>query len=154
MSVDIKRGRLRELTHDECWQHLAARSVGRIGYVERGGVVVLPLNYVAQDGLIWVRTASYNQLAMHLPGQRVGFEIDDIDERTHSGWSVLVRGHVDHVTGDEHPAGLGSAQATPWPEGSRSMVFCLTPDEVTGRALIQGDVTPARGHEPGSTQRS
>lgn len=144
-------GLLRELTEAECWQHLAERSIGRIGYVDRGGPVVLPLNYAVRDGRIWVRTASYNQLAIHLPGQLAAFEVDDADEHNHTGWSVLVRGRAEHVTSPEH---AGAPDAIPWPDGARSMVFCLTPDEITGRALRQGDVTPGPDHRPGSTQRS
>jgi len=147
-------GRLRELTEAECWQRLAERSVGRIAYVERGGPVVLPLNYVARDGRIWVQTASYNQLAIHLPGQQAAFEIDDVDDRTRTGWSVLVRGRAEHVTDTEHAVPPGSPALAPWPDGTRSMVFCLTPDEVTGRVLRQADVTPGPDHRPGSTQRS
>lgn len=146
-------GSLRELTGMECWQHLAEHSVGRIAYVEPDGPVILPLNYVAHDGKIWLRTASYDQMAIHLPGMRAAFQVDHVDEHDQSGWSVLVRGRAEHVLADQHPQHDGPG-STPWAAGTRTMTFCLTADEVTGRLLHGRDVTPPAGHGPGSIQRS
>lgn len=142
-----------ELSEQQCWAHLAEHRFGRLAYVQRDGPVIIPLNYVAQDGKLWVRTASYNQLAVHLAGQRAAFEVDEIDERGHSGWSVLVRGRAEHVV-DAGAVAVSWPDPAPWPAGIRTMLFCLTPNEVTGRALKQGDVSPGPGHGPGSIQRS
>lgn len=146
-------GRLRELTEPECWEHLTAHSLGRIAYVGGSGPTILPFNYLAVDGLIWLRTTSYGSPAIHLPGQRVAFAVDHVDDHRRTGWSVLVRGRAEHVTGQHPEVPIGSPDPTPWPDGIRAMVFCLTPDDVTGRALRQADVAPAAGQVPGSTQR-
>jgi hypothetical protein len=146
-------GRLQELDAAECWQHLTGRTVGQIAYVDRGGPVVLPLNYAVHDGAVWLRTASYNQLALHLPGQTVAFHVSHTDEHDHTGWSVLVRGRAEHVLPADPAAPRGDVAAMPWAGGTRSMVFRLTPSEVTGRVLRQGDVTPDVRHGPGTVQR-
>lgn len=145
-------GLLRELTEAECWAHLAEHEVGRLAYADRVGPIVLPLNYVARDGSIWLRTASYNQLAVHVAGQVVAFEIDHVDTRAHTGWSVLARGPIRHVLDAEH--GTPWPTPEPWPDGTRTMMFRITPTELTGRALVQADVAPTPGHGPGSIQRS
>lgn len=131
-------GLLRTLSQRECWDLLASHHVGRISYVERGGPVVLPVNYAAFEKGIWIRTASYTQLAVHLPGQSVAFEIDHVDPRTRSGWSVLVRGRATHVL---HATGAPSTWSTsnPWPAGPRAMTFRIEPRTITGRSLTQAD---------------
>ena len=58
------RRALHELEPEECWRRLASRTVGRMAYVDRDGPVIVPLNYRVVDGRIWVRTASYDQLAV------------------------------------------------------------------------------------------
>ena len=146
-------GTLRELDEPECWRYLGVREVGQLAYVDRDGPIILPLNYVAHEGVIWLRTASYNHLATHLPGQRVAFHVGLTDERGHSGWSVLARGRAEHVLGRDVDAPAGWLDSAPWPDGTRSMVFCLTPTEVTGRALSPRDVVPDAEHRPGMVQR-
>jgi uncharacterized protein len=147
-------GLLHELTPEECWRHLEQHHVGRISYVDRGYPVILPLNYEVRDQQVYVQTASYNQLAIHLPGQHAAFEIDHVDEHARAGWSVLVRGVAEHVMGDGHDRASSPAEAAPWPDGTRSMVFRIVPVEVTGRVLRQQDTTPDAGHGPGTIQRS
>jgi hypothetical protein len=147
-------GALSEMTTEQCWEHLARRTVGRMAYVDRDGPVIVPLNYRVGEGRIWVRTASYDQLAVHLPHQQAAFEVDHVDEHARTGWSVLVRGRAEHVVAGpgESPADWPDPQ--PWPEGLRQMTFALFPSTVTGRVLHQGDVSPAAGEaRPGNVQR-
>lgn len=146
-------GRMRAMSQRECWDILATHDTGRISYVQGDGPIVLPMNYQAHDGAIWVRTASYTQLAVHLNHQPVAFEIDHADTATRSGWSVLVRGTATHVLhGTDVPPGWHESH--PWPDGPRAMTFRIEPRTVTGRALKQADVRPADGAGPGSIQRS
>lgn len=141
------------MTSAECWEHLSRKAVGRLAYNDRHGPVVVPLNYRVVDGEIWVRTASYDQLAIHLPHQQAAFEVDHVDEHARTGWSVLVRGLAEHVVAGPGESPSEWPDPGPWPDGVRSMTFCLTPREVTGRVLRQTDVSPSPGHGPGSTQR-
>ncbi|WP_148616312.1 pyridoxamine 5'-phosphate oxidase family protein [Nocardioides rubriscoriae] len=147
-------GLLHELTEAECWAHLRSHHLGRIAYVVDGDPHIVPLNYLARDGLLWLRTTSYSQLAVHLPGQRAAFAVDHVDEHARTGWSVVVRGRAEHVLGAHPEVPSGAPDPSPWPDGLRRMAFCLTPDQVTGRALVQRSVAPAPGHGPGTIQRS
>jgi hypothetical protein len=147
-------GLLRELTEAECWEHLEAHHLGRIAYVVDGAPLILPFNYLARDGVLWLRTTSYSQLAVHLPGQQAAFSVDHVDEHTRTGWSVLARGLAEHVVGEHPDVPSGVPDPTPWPEGIRRMTFRLTPREVTGRALRQQPVVADAGHGPGTIQRS
>ena len=152
--TDHANGLLHELTREQCWRLLSEHHVGRIGYLDRAGPVILPLNYQVHEGRLYLRTASYDQMAVHLPGQVAAFEIDDADPHSRSGWSVLVRGRVEHVLHSVTAVPHAKPESLPWPDGLRSMLFCLTPDTVTGRMVRQADVTPGPGTGPGTVQRA
>ena len=131
------RRALHELEPEECWRRLASRTVGRMAYVDRDGPVIVPLNYRVVDGRVWVRTASYDQLAVHLPHQQAACEVDEVDEAARVGWSVLVRGRAEHVVVGPGGTPRDWPDPEPWPGGLRWTIFCLFPREVTGRELRQ-----------------
>ena len=62
-----------------------------------------------------------------------------VDDRTRSGWSVVVRGIARDVS--EHLAGLGQAAANvePWAPGPKNVWIGIDIDDVTGR-LLRGEV--------------
>jgi uncharacterized protein len=86
---------LEVLSSEECFELLGTTAVGRLGLLVGGTPEILPLNYVVEGPAIAFRTSAdsvLNQAAL----QVVAFEVDRIDEATHTGWSVLVQG-VAHV---------------------------------------------------------
>jgi len=152
-TVGPDNGLMRDLTEAECWERLARQTTGRIAYVDPKGPVVVPLNYVVRDREIWVQTASYNQLAIHLPDQLAAFQVDHADIRDHTGWSILARGRFEHVTDSHRVVPTGWPDPAPWPGGIRTMIFRLDPTEVTGRQVRRGDPATDPGG-PGTIQRS
>lgn len=66
---------------------------------------------------------------------------------------MLVRGRVEHVPGGASVLPDPGPESAPWPDDTRSMLFCLTPDAVTGRELPRGHVDVSAGRGPGSVQR-
>ena len=61
------------------------------------------------------------------------FQIDEFDDYTQSGWSVLLRGHATYVDVADHPA---AAELIPWAEGQRSLLVRIAAREITGRRLL------------------
>lgn len=129
------QGHLREVDPEECWELLTSREVGRVAYTDAEGPMLVPLTYLVDDGTLLFRVAPYSELARHLPGARVAFEVDDVDYFTRSGWSVVLRGHVTPVDDEDLPPLQG--RLTPWPEGQRSLYLRLTQNSVTGRRLLE-----------------
>ena len=136
--------RIEHLGHDECLRLIAPGGIGRIGYQSLFGPVILPVNYQVQDDVIVFRTAEHSpvdkDLQTGIAGAefKVAFEIDELDLRARSGWSVLVRGSAHRVRpGSEHE----SAEATgvePWPGGDRELFMSITPTtsgHITGRRI-------------------
>jgi hypothetical protein len=127
-------GHLLDIPEDECWELLAATTVGRIAWCEAGGPVVLPVNIAVHDGAIWMRTRAHSAMAAHTNHGEIAVQVDEADEFNRSGWSVLARGHAELVAYALGPASMGDPD--PWPEGARPLLIKLEPATVTGRRLL------------------
>jgi hypothetical protein len=62
------------------------------------------------------------------------FEADMFDERTHSGWSVVVAGRL-----VVRPPDLDPVAVQTWAPGERDQWLAVTMDTLTGR-LLRGEV--------------
>lgn len=127
-------GTLREVSEDECLELLRTKSVGRVAFNDAEGPVVLPVNYVVDNGTMLFRTAPQNSVARHILSGPAAFEVDETDDYTESGWSVLVRGRASFAHFDELPD--SDDRPVPWAEGSRSLYVRITPQTVTGRRVL------------------
>ena len=135
MTQTWSHGLLRDLSEQDCRRLLDSRSVGRLAFVDDEGPVVLPVNYVSNEGAVLLRISPHSSIGLHVRDRIVAFEVDDFDEDTRSGWSVLLRGTAGFVDADDLPVGL-DARPQPWPEGVRSLHVRITPRSVTGRRLV------------------
>lgn len=117
------------LSQEECRQLLRGHALGRVSWATDDTVQVLPVSYVVAGEQIVFRTASGSLLADLEQPHQVGFEIDDLDPTTLTGWSVLVHGK----------SGAGEISdgelAAPWAPGERTVVVAITPSAYSGRAI-------------------
>ena len=130
-------GRLTDLPAGECRDLMGSTSVGRVAFVDEDGPVVLPVNYVLDGETVLFRTSPHNAIARHVDGSTVAFEVDDFDDYTQSGWSVLVRGTARFVPPHEPPE-FGALQPFPWVDGVRNLVVRISPVSVSGRRVLPG----------------
>lgn len=128
-------GRLVDLREHEAWDLMRWHNVGRIAWIGPEGLSVVPLNYVVADQMIWLRTAAYSTVAREARDQQVAFEVDEVDERTRSGWSVLVRGVARTIYGVEAPS-PARPDVDVWPDGIRALQVAIEPTEIQGRRLL------------------
>lgn len=96
------------LSDDQCWERLAAHSVGRLVTRVRDFVDIFPVNYAVDGDGIVIRTAEGNKLAELVISEEVLFESDQVGEL--SAWSVIVRGRARVLTSD---ADIARAEALP-----------------------------------------
>ncbi|MCB5180852.1 helix-turn-helix domain-containing protein [Streptomyces antimicrobicus] len=123
------------LDEDECRALLGTHGVGRIGVFTPEGPAVLPVNYVVAGGDIAFRTAAQARAA-EAAGTEVAFEIDNIDDVTAGGWSVLAVGELRAVTAPDEIRHLtATARSQPWAGGPRTHWMKLTPVRLTGRRV-------------------
>lgn len=124
------------LGRPECLRLLAlhAGGIGRLGVVVDRTPVVLPVNYVLVDGEdVAFRSAPGTKLHAALASEPLAFEVDGIDERHATAWSVLVQGFarvLDAEELDDLERRTRAATLVP-AEGTR--VVRLRSDSVSGR---------------------
>lgn len=126
--------RLKELSRQECLELLASKKVGRIAFCTTKGPVVLPVNYSMHGGTVLFRTSSYSSIAAQLRDSPAAFEVDEVNDDTQSGWSVLLQGHATFVEYPDLPSDALD-RPEPWPDGSRMLHVRVTPRELSGRRL-------------------
>src|SRR5690348_117275 len=82
----------------ECFALLAGHATGRLGVDVGRYPVILPVDYVLDGGDIVIRTPAGTTLAA-AENENVTFEVDEVDPGRRTGWSVLVRGVAEELTG-------------------------------------------------------
>jgi uncharacterized protein len=65
----------------------------------------------------------------------VAFEIDDIDEEQHSGWSVLVLGFAEAMAHDYLLTSAWETGPVPWADGIRNLFIEIKPRTISGRSV-------------------
>ena len=141
----------RVLNADDCYQLLATQQIGRLGVNAEHYPLIFPVNYTLdQSDVIVIRTNAGTKLAA-ADHANVTFEVDYIDQRTRSGWSVLVRGLAEEVTSEHRAALIERTKASgvePWAPGHRGHWMRLIPHAISGRWIVPGELPPA--FEPGA----
>ena len=124
--------RLVDLTEDECWDLVRGQVVGRLAWNHPSGPRVIPLNYAVSDETIRVTTSAYSIAAREADDSPITFEIDDIDARERTGWSVLAHGTA---TMDWSYGRVSAPEVDVWPTGARPLRLRLEITEITGRRI-------------------
>jgi nitroimidazol reductase NimA-like FMN-containing flavoprotein (pyridoxamine 5'-phosphate oxidase superfamily) len=133
-----------ELPSDECYRLLATHDFGRLGVNAEHYPLIIPVNYAMDGTTVVIRTHPGTTLRA-LSHANVTFQVDEIDRRTRSGWSVLLRGLAEEV-GDEHRAELVArtlaSRVQPWAPGDHGHWVRVITHHVTGRRIVPGELPP------------
>lgn len=127
---------LEVLGADECRRLLTDAAVGRVGFVDAGSPMILPVNFTMDGPSVVFRSAPGSKLAAAMLQRPVAFEVDDWDAMNHTGWSVLATGVADLVDDPDEVARLERLPVRPWsrPDLRDQWVRVLV-EELTGRRL-------------------
>lgn len=120
---------------DECASLLRQSHLGRIGLTDGDLPMILPVNFVFDGGDVVFRTSAGSLLAAAAARAPVAFEIDGIEARTQTGWSVLVRGHAHEVTDPAEVGRLEELELVPWAPGDRPHYIRVRAAQTTGRRI-------------------
>jgi uncharacterized protein len=135
---------MQELSNDECYRLLATQEIGRLGVNAEHYPLIFPVNYGLDGSVIVVRTHPGTKLSA-ADHANVTFEVDNIDQGTRSGWSVLVRGLAEEVT-SAHTAELiertHARGAQPWAPGEHGRWLRIIPQGISGRRIVPGELPP------------
>ncbi|MFT7598026.1 MAG: nitroimidazol reductase NimA-like FMN-containing flavoprotein [Acidimicrobiales bacterium] len=126
---------MEHLTEDECWQLLGTKRVGRLAVSIANSPDIFPVNFRLEDETIVVKTAAGLKLAAATLGPAVAFEVDDLEEMRHSGWSVVVRGPAEEIVLSDEVLAAERLLVEPWADGERNRLFRISPLHVSGRRI-------------------
>lgn len=128
-----------ELSREECLDLLAAHRFGRLAVVmSNGAPVIRPVNYVfdRSSQSVVFRTARGSKLHALLHAAKAAFEIDGIDEATHTGWSVIIEGVTAEVSVPNDIGRLSRLGLDPWAPGAKPHWVHIRAWTVSGRRIV------------------
>lgn len=119
------------VSEGDCWEMLATQSVGRLAASMDGHIEIFPVNYgIDAEGIVF-RTNAGRKMTW-ARAEEVAFEVDSVDERSHSGWSVVVHGTARNVSGlDSSPT---SPAVRSW-AGEKDFLVRIASRSVSGRRI-------------------
>lgn len=132
--VEIERRAVQVLAADECLALLSHHAVGRIGLSVDALPVVLPVNYLLDNGRILLRTGFGTKLAAALRNAVVCFEVDEIDQEHQVGWSVLVTGTARELAG-KAAARAATLPLRPWSPDVGDHLVTIDIELISGRRI-------------------
>lgn len=128
--MERDQGPVRALTAEECWEFLAASSLGRIATHAGDVLDIFPVNFYADGSSILFRTAPGSKLLELTINERVTFEVDGYDDEV--GWSIVVKGAARAL---ERQSEIETADALPlhsWIPTVKAVFVRITPARVSG----------------------
>ena len=96
---------------------------------------VFPVNYVVHEDTIIVKTSAGLKLAAATIGPGVAFEVDALDEQTHTGWSVVFRGVATEIEALDDIIEAESLGIQTWADSDKRRFLRITPSVITGRRI-------------------
>jgi uncharacterized protein len=127
---------LMELDRQECLCLLAKIAIGRVVFTEAALPAAQPVNYLLDGEEVLFRTGAGSKLAAATRHAVVAFEVDEIDTRTHIGWSVLGVGEAYEVLDPARLAELAERMPVPWATGRTGHTISVPLQRLTGRRLV------------------
>ena len=138
MSTVSRHSGIEVIDSDECKRLLAKDVIGRVAVIIGATPMILPVNYALDGDGIVMRTMPGSRLDV---GQgHAAFEVDSFDRERHTGWSVLVTGHLEEVSWYKAKdiERVRALPVVPWASGDRNLWLRLRPSFITGR-IVHGD---------------
>lgn len=127
---------IRVLTDAECWELLDNTRHGRIATSAAGELDIVPINYRASGGKLYLKTTPGTKLAELTIHPAIAFEADGI--MADEAWSVVVKGAARVL---EHSGEIEAAEAIgieTWLPTRKSVYVEITPSHIEGRHFLLG----------------
>ena len=123
------------VSHTECVQLLTRAQVGRVVFTVAALPAVIPVTFAVLDDAVVMCTAADTRLAAAADGGVLAFEIDEMDPRSRTGWSVVVTGVAELVT-DSLTRSRVHGMVAPWAPGQHDIFIRVPLTVVSGRRIV------------------
>ena len=131
--MDDERTPTRELSPDECWQHLREAPYGRIAAAAAGEIDIFPVNHAVDGSTIVFRTSAGTKLLELTIHHGVAFEVDGYTDA--EAFSVVVKGSAVEFDRQGEVYAAETLGVTPWAPEEKDRWVRITPTEVRGRSF-------------------
>ncbi|MFE5408086.1 pyridoxamine 5'-phosphate oxidase family protein [Microbacterium sp. NPDC056569] len=129
--------KVERLPASACWEYLQTAELGRLAVDNADGAPdIFPVNYVAHEGALYIRTARDAKLLHIAQHPMVAFEVDGATDDDHY-WSVVIRGRAERVTHDDEIRDSGIRRLVSWSPTAKFFVIKVLANTVTGRRFPQ-----------------
>lgn len=128
MSSDENPGK--NLSSDDAWKFLEHTHLGRLALSVGNEPDIFPINYLAHDGKLLMRTNPGTKLAELTINDSVAFEIDGVAEA--EAWSVVVKGTARVLESQTEIDRADELPLTPWLQTLKYTYVEITPSTVRG----------------------
>ena len=120
----------------QCLDLIESHHLGRIAWQAADLPQILPITYAMLQGSIYFRTLPDGILAELAQPTSVALEVDELDQQTRTGWSIVLYGHSSAVREPDELADLWASDSlVPWASGNRTLYIRIRPDRVAGRMV-------------------
>ncbi|QHK21714.1 pyridoxamine 5'-phosphate oxidase family protein [Pseudarthrobacter psychrotolerans] len=126
-----------DLDDEQSWKLLEATRHGRLVVSVAGEPDIFPVNYLASDRKIYLRTAPGNKLAQLTINSRVLLETDGI--LSDEAWSVVLRGTARVLTNSTELAAVEELGLNSWVPTLKDFYVEIVPTSVSGRHFELGE---------------
>ena len=142
--MEVDRNGLEVLDREECLRLLTTTTLGRIGMTTAALPTILPVNFRFDGERILIRTGAGTKLDAATLDQVVAFEVDQMDEVYHAGWSVVVTGLASRLPPVDIDRHLSDWPLPRWAPVDAAQVMSIEPALVSGRRLNRFQPAPLR----------
>jgi nitroimidazol reductase NimA-like FMN-containing flavoprotein (pyridoxamine 5'-phosphate oxidase superfamily) len=125
-----------ELNHGQAWELLQSCHFGRLAISVLNEPDVFPLNYLADEGKIWIRTNPGTKLAGLSINTSVALEADELSDD--EAWSVVVKGTARILESQTEIDVANRLPLSPWSQTRKWTYVEITPTSVSGRRFVLG----------------
>jgi nitroimidazol reductase NimA-like FMN-containing flavoprotein (pyridoxamine 5'-phosphate oxidase superfamily) len=120
----------------QCLDLIESHHLGRIAWQAADLPQILPITYAMHQGSVYFRTLPDGILAELAQPTSVALEVDELDQQTRSGWSIVIHGRTSAVREPDELAGLWASDSlVPWASGNRTLFIRIQPERVAGRVV-------------------
>lgn len=134
MSSDESPGTV--LSATDCWKLLEHCQHGRLALSVADEPDIYPINFIAHQGKLLLRTNPGTKLAELAVNRRVAFEADGITSG--EAWSVVAKGTARILESQSEIDAADALPLRPWIATRKYTFVEITPTEVSGRYFIFG----------------
>ncbi|MCC9146012.1 MULTISPECIES: pyridoxamine 5'-phosphate oxidase family protein [unclassified Arthrobacter] len=125
-----------ELSAEQSWKYLENTHHGRLAVSVANRPSIYPINYLAHDGVLLIRTAPGTKLAEMTVNTHVAFEADGIHSA--EAWSVVVKGTTRPLETSGEIEAADALPLRPWVRTEKYRYVEIIPESVTGRFFNLG----------------